>query len=431
MRRRRWPTEVEVNESLALAAAWLKRHQLPGPPTWPVSAGGDEPSLWGGTVDAVCAIAALRRCDRDLAEPFDELDLGAVRRWAAGQQLKDGSFNAGEFGYAGAEPTAWALIALHAISPNSIERDVKNGLAYLESCIDTRDGSVASTPGGELPRTMPSALTLWAFALWRHRDDLRSQIVSYLQRCQDNASAGWGVTSSARPNPATTAQVLVAFQAARVPVEEFALAVAYLVEQQRENGRWPNSLDEWHTQRSRNTLQLTNKVVNNGTAWSLLALAQLRDHRSRTACLRAVNYLIGDQWTTGPDLVRGSWALSYDGAHRHVWLTGQIVVAIAAWRSALPRQGVQREGMRLRNALLTVVDVIVARASLISMLGVLGAVVALTIDSTDSGLRDRLVGDGVTFRQSLLTSGLATAMIGAISWVYRGVRNWQSRRRRE
>lgn len=429
MWQRRWPTEVELTESLALAAAWLKRHQLPGRPTWPVSAGSEEASLWGGTVDAVCAIAALRKCGRRIATAFDDVDLGATKLWIKSQQLKDGSFNAGEFAYAGVEPTAWALIALHTIAPGSKDREVKSGLAYLESCIDPRDGSVASTPRGELPRAMPSALTLWAFALWRHRDDLRDEIVSYLQQCQDDASHGWGVTSSARPNPATTAQVLIAFQAAGVPAEEFELAVEYLVELQRDSGRWPNSLDEWHTPPSRTTLQLTNKCANSGTAWGLLALAQLDDHRSRTACLRAVHFLLRDQTTSGPGSVRGSWALSDDGAHRHVWLTGQIVVAIAAWRCALPPQGLRREGVRLTNWLLTVVDLVVGRAPLISMLGVLGAVVALTIDTADSGLRDRLVGNGVTFRQSLLTSGLATAMIGAISWVYRGARNWRSRRR--
>jgi len=432
MPKRRWPTEVELNEHLALAAAWLKRHRITGRHVWPVSAGGAEASLWGGTVDAVCAVVALRRCGTQIASILDDVDLGETKRWIKTQQNKDGSFRSGEFAFAGAEPTAWALIALHKITPDTRSREIESGLAYLEACIDARDGSVASSPNGELPRTMPSALTLWAFSLWRHRDDLQDMIVSYLLRCQDNASHGWGVTSSARPNPGTTAQVLVAFQAARVPAEAFQLAVEYLVDQQRDSGRWPNSLDEWHTAPDRTARQLTNKCANSGTAWCLLALAKLEDHRSRTACLRAVQFLVDiDQTVSGPNLVRGSWALWDDGAHRHTWLTGQIVVAIAAWRGALPPAGLRREGMRLTNGLLTVFDFVVSRAPLISTLGVLGAVVALTIDTADTGLRDQLVGNGVTFRQSLLTSGLATAMIGAISWVYRGGRNWRSRRRRE
>jgi hypothetical protein len=431
MWQRRWPTEAELNESLSLAAAWLKRHQLTGSPTWPVSPGSAAASLWGGTVDAVCAITALRRCGPRMATAFDDVDLGATRRWIKSQQLKDGSYNAGEFAYAGVEPTAWALIALHSITPGSKDREVENGLAYLESCIDPRDGSVASTPQGELPRAMPSALTLWAFALWRHREDLRENIVSYLQQCQDDASHGWGVSSSARPNPATTAQVLVAFQAAGVPPEEFELAVAYLVELQRDSGWWPNSLDEWHTPPTRTTLQLVNKCANSGTAWALLALAPLTDHRSRTACLRAVRFLLRGQETVGPNVVRGSWTISDDHAHRHVWLTGQTMVAIAAWRCALPPRGVRLERMRLTTWLLTCVDFIVARAPLISMLGVLGAVVALTIDTADAGMRDRLVGDSVTFRQSLLTSGLGAAMLGAVTWVYRVARDWRAGRRRE
>jgi hypothetical protein len=430
MPRRRWPTESELNERLSLAAAWLLRHRITGRQIWPVSAGGDEASLWGGTVDAVCAVAALRRCGRQIAAVLDDVDLGATKRWITTQQNKDGSFSSGEFAFAGAEPTAWALIALYEIAPGTRSREIDRGLAYLETCVDTGDGSVASTPSGELPRTMPSALTLWAFALWRHRDDLQDKIVSYLLRCQDNASHGWGVTSAARPNPATTAQVLVAFQAARVPAEAFQLAVEYVVDQQRDSGRWPNSLDEWHTAYDRTALQVTNKCANSGTAWCLLALARLEDHRSRTACLRAVDFLLNtDQTVSGPNLVRGSWALWDDGAHRHVWLTGQVVVAIAAWRGALPPRGLRREGMRLTNWLLSVVDFLVNRAPLISTLGVIGAVVALTIDTSDAGLRDRLVGDGVTFRQSLLTSGLGTAMLGAISWVFRGARNWRARAR--
>ncbi|MEU6249724.1 prenyltransferase/squalene oxidase repeat-containing protein [Glycomyces sp. NPDC047010] len=426
MPRRRWPTEAELNRSLTLAAMWLRRHRMPGMQAWPVSAGGSDPSLWGGTVDAVCAVTALRRSGWFDVGVLDDVDLGAAKRWAMTQQNRDGSFRSGEFAFSGAEPTAWTLIALHQITPDEPSREVRSALAYLESCIDLNDGSVSSAPHGDLPRTMPSALTLWAFALWRHQEDLRAKIVSYLLRCQDNSSHGWGVTSSARPNPATTAQVLVAFQAARVSEDDYRLAVEYLVDAQRDSGRWPNSLDEWAAAR------LTNKCANSGTAWSLLALAKRRDHRSRTACLRAVNYLIGsDQTVSGPAADRGSWKLYDDGAQRHVWLTGQIIVALAAWRNALPPEGFHRDGVRLTTWLLTAFDFLVSRAPLISTLGVLGAVVALTIGNTETGLRYQIFGDGVTFRQSLLTSGLGTAMLGALTWLYRGTKTWRTRRRQD
>lgn len=430
MRNGHWPGEAELNESLRLSAEWLQNHRLSGRPVWPVSAGDGSASVWGGTVDAVCAITMLRRCGRRVAESLDDVDLAATKRWIKTQQNKDGSFRSGEFAHAGAEPTAWALIALHKIAPDSKDAEVERGLKYLESCIDPRDGSVASTSDRDLPRTMPSALALWAFALWGHRKDLRKAIVRYLLRGQDNASHGWGVTSSARPNPATTAQVLVAFQAAGEPPESYELAVGYLLEQQRDSGRWPNSLDEWNTPQSRTTPQYTNKCVNSGTAWGLFALAELQDHQSIRACRRAVRFLLDDQTTAEGGFDKGSWALWDDGAQRHVWLTAQIVVAVAAWRHALPPRGLRQEGMRLKTFLLTIVDFLLNRAPLISTLGVISAVVALTIDSADPGLGSRLVGDGVTFRQSLLTSGLSAALIGAVSWVYRGARNWRARRRK-
>jgi len=430
MSNRQWPGEAELNTSLRLAAEWLQHHRIPGQPIWPVSAGDEHASVWGGTVDAVCAITALRRCDRRMAASLDDVDLADTKRWITTQQNKDGSFRSGEFAYAGAESTTWALIALHTIAPNTKDGEVQRGLKYLESCIDPRDGSVASTSDRDLPRTMPSALTLWAFALWGHRKDLQKAIVRYLLRGQDNASHGWGVNSSARPNPATTAQVLVAFQAADEPAESYELAVEYLIKQQRDSGRWPNSLDEWNTPESRTTPQYTNKCVNSGTAWALLALAKLQDHQSVRACRRAVRFLLDDQTTSEPGLDNGSWALWDDGAQRHVWLTAQIVVAVVAWREALPSRGLRQDGVRLRTFLLTIVDFLLNRAPLISTLGVIGAVLALSIDTDEAGLRDRLVGDGVTFRQSLLTSGLGAALLGAISWVFRGARNWRSRRRK-
>lgn len=127
---------------------------------------------------------------------------------------------------------------------------------------------------------------------------------------------------------------------------------------------------------------------------------------------------------------RGSWALWDDGARRHVWLTCQIVVAVVAWHDALPKQGIRREGVRLSNAFHRALDAVVSRAPLVSTLGVLGAVVALSMDTADPGLRERLIGDGSSFRQNLLVSGLSTAAFGALSWVYRGLRDWRTRRRR-
>lgn len=428
MRGRHWIAESEINTGLGLAAEWIERHRVPGRHAWPVSADGHEASLWGGTAEAVRAVAALRDRGPHVAAALDEVDLHAAARWIEGRQNRDGSFNSGEFGFAGAEPTAWALIALHQTPAKRNGRAIASGLEYLESCVDIHGGAVFSTPGGgEMPRTLPSALTLWAFALWRHRKDLREKIIAYLLQCQDNGSHGWGVTSSARPNPATTAQVLVAFHAAEVPLEQYELAVGYLVGQQRDNGRWPNSVDEWHTPHDRNSVQLTHKCANSGTAWCLLALAPLGDHRSRSACHRAVRHLLKDQSTTES---RGSWALWDDGAQRHVWLTCQIVVALAAWHKGLPKRGIRREGMRLTTAFHRTLEAVVNRAPLVSTLGVIGAVVALSIDTGDSGLQERLIGDGTAFRRSLLSSGLTAAALGALSWIYRGLRDRRARRRR-
>ncbi|WP_460498934.1 hypothetical protein [Glycomyces tarimensis] len=431
MLKRRWPTEEELDHSLLLAAKWIRRHQIPNEPFWPVMAGGSEASLWGGTVDAVCAIVALRGCGAKVSAPLGDIDLHATARWIRSRQRKDGSFDSGEFGFAGAESTAWALIALHAASAGAKNRPVTVGLSFLESCVDQRNGSVSSVPGDTEPsRAMPCALTLWAFALWGHREDLRDKIVSYLLRSQDGESHGWGVTGFARPNPSTTAQVIVAFQAAGVPPEGFELAVEYLVGQQRDSGRWPNSIDEWSAPADRSSLQLANKCTNCGTAWGLLALARMEDHRSRSACLLAVHHLLERQSASGSNDVRGSWVLWDDGAQRHVWLTGQIVAALGAWRAGLPRKGIRRGGMRATNALLRVVDFALDRAPWILVIGLLVAVVALSSDSSETGIANWLVGDSAAFRQKLLTSGLTAAVIGAVSWVSSGIRNWWSNRKR-
>ncbi|WP_026928533.1 prenyltransferase/squalene oxidase repeat-containing protein [Glycomyces tenuis] len=428
MLKKHWPTESEINTGLEQAAEWIERHRVDGRHAWPISAGGHQASLWGGTVEAVRAVAALRDCGPRVASALDDVDLHAAAQWIKSRQNRDGSFNSDEFGFAGAEPTAWALIALHETAAKRDSRAVTAALHYLESCVDRHKGSVSSTPDDdELPRTLPSALTLWAFALWRHRKDLRDKIITYLMQCQDNESHGWGVTGVASPNAATTAQVLVAFHAAGVAFDQFRPAVRYLIGKQHDEGWWPNSIDEWHTPHDRASVQLTHKCVNSGTAWCLLALAPLEDRDSRSACLRAVRHLLGKQSHAAG--TGGSWALWDDNARRHVWLTCQIVVALVAWHDGLPKQGIHRKG--LRNALHRGLDALLNRAPLISALGVLGTVTALSIDTADPAFRERLIGDGTSFRQNLLTSGLTTAAVGAVSWFCRGLRDWRSRRGRQ
>lgn len=430
MPKRRWPTEDELNRCLTLAAEWIARNRLAGTSAWPVSAGVDEPSVWGGTVDAVLALEALRDLGGEVADSVGNPHLERTQAWLRDRQNDDGSFPSTEFAYSGAEPTAWALIALHKTTNGRSDEVVEKALRFLETCVDRRDGSVSSTPSHfELPRTMPTAVALWAFSLWDHQPVLRGKMVTYLLRCQDNDSHGWGVTSSARPNPATTGQVIVALRAASVPPQRFRLATEYLVKRQRVTGRWPSSIDEWHTPPDQDALQPVHKCLNSGSVWCLLALSRSHDHRARAACLRAVRYLLDSQTTTGSGSDEGSWLTSDDGSQRHVWLTAQIVVAIAAWQSGLPRIGLRRDGMRLVNSVLALVDLVLARATQIALFGVVLAVIALNLGPTEANLFERVVGDWAAFRQGLLTSGLSTAIIGAISWGVRGVRNWRARLR--
>ncbi|WP_433731257.1 prenyltransferase/squalene oxidase repeat-containing protein [Actinoplanes sp. CA-051413] len=331
---RRTPTQLASHVDIAITRghAWLWNSYIPEPrggsgAGWPQFPGSTELTVWGGTLDGLRAQNLERR-----GGPMNERLRDALT-WVRKQQLECGGFDSCEVEYPAAETTAWALIAFGEIGLEATDATVGGAITYLLECV-APGGGVTTTPNDlQDQRIMPMALAVWAFA--KYREELRRRgkegvidsIVQRLRLVQDRESQAWGVSHGAVPNVATTAQVIHALCEAGVPARDDVIQGAnkFVIGRQDSNGSWPNSYDEWFTIRSP---RRPHRCLNYSSWWALLALMHsvTVDSDTRRACRSAVKYLVETQ---SPE---GAWRFEEYEDTRHVWLTGQIVVALHEWR---------------------------------------------------------------------------------------------------
>lgn len=331
------PAVLDVTDSLKKAEKWLRSLYWDTPTAKGWGHHKDEdPTEWGGTLDGIRALIAMGE------SPNSPMLTGAMK-WLKSRQNSDGGFPAREMRYSPAEATAWVLIALADMGWNSAnDAEIRKAIGYLDRCVDA-DGGAATTPRDLTnPRTLPTALVLWALA--RQGDDqenLRDKMITRLKRMQEPESKGWGIGVGATPNAATTAQVLHALRVAGVPedVDWIRDGMGYLLEHQNEDGSWQNSYDEWFTV---DLDGVPSRCVHYGTGWALLALTDFPDDpRCRQAAELAVRHLTGRQRPSG------AWLFEDYDPRELVWCTSQVVVALKKWQenSAAYFGRVQKTGL--------------------------------------------------------------------------------------
>jgi prenyltransferase beta subunit len=312
---------ASLDSCLEAAKVWLQRTYLHISPTvggWAMSSERTELTVWGGTVDGIRALTAL-------GTPPTVRDLRIGIEWVKSQQDLTGGFNSCEIEYIAAESTAWTLLMLGELGfDTDTDKVAEAALNFLRRCVGPT-GGVSTTPGDfSEARTMPTALTLWAFSLHSKTDADKGRLIDWLRNTQDADSHGWGVSLGAIPNATTTAQVLHALCVAGVPPELdwMRYAADYIVDRQEHDGSWINGYEEWFTvAKPRNPC----RCLNYGPAWGLLAIAHFRHSEARAACLRAVRYLAEQQH-------EGSWRYDINHPVRYVWCVSQCVLALKAWR---------------------------------------------------------------------------------------------------
>ncbi|MFI6732247.1 prenyltransferase/squalene oxidase repeat-containing protein [Nonomuraea sp. NPDC050451] len=286
----------------------------------------EDPTEWGGTLDGIRGMMAVK------AEPNCEMLVGAAG-WLRGRQNPDGGFPSREMKYSPAEATAWVVIALRDMGwHRGNDPHVERAVEYLRACVDDQGAAATTSRDIGSPRTLPTALTLWALSLQEGLDDIRGLITTRLRLMQEPESKGWGIKVGATPNAATTAQVLHAVRLAGVPeeVDWVRDGVTYLLGRQKADGSWENSYDEWFTAELEGT---PSRCVHYGTGWALLALTDFpSDPRCQEAAERAVRYLLGRQRTSG------AWLFEEYDPTEFVWCTTQIMVALAKWQEIRPTQ---------------------------------------------------------------------------------------------
>jgi hypothetical protein len=372
---RRTPTHLagSLDTAIARGHAWLWQSYIPEPrggsgAGWPQFPGSTELTVWGGTLDGLRAQHLERR-----GEPMNER-LRKALAWVQGQQVECGGFDSCEVEYPAAETTAWALITFGEIGLEATDPTVRRAITYLLECVAPL-GGVTTTPSDQQDqRIMPMALAVWAFA--KYREELRGRgkegvidsIVARLRLVQDRESQAWGVSHGAVPNVATTAQVIHALCEAGVSPRDDVVQGAnrFIIERQNDNGGWPNSYDEWFTI---SNPRRPNRCLHYSSGWALLALMHsvALDSDTRRACRLAVKRLVETQ------SLDGAWRFEEYEDTRHVWLTGQIVVALHEWRQNWlnhdPRYGARSvgdgishvAGVLRRNAIPIAVGFLVAK----------------------------------------------------------------------
>jgi len=327
---------LEIERSLDLARKWLTEVSLHAPSSgcgWPMVLGQEELVVWGGTVDGIRALTALG------VPPTSPLIVGALE-WLGSQQEDEGGFTSCEIDYSSAESTAWVLITLGELGMTTHESEIaERGMRYLVRCIDERSGSVQATPSDAgKPRTMSTALALWAISCHPERQSLQNLLIERLKTTQDPNTSGWGVSFSAVPNIATTAQAVHALCTAGVSREAEWLrnAADYLAAQQEENGGWKNGYDEWFISARPRTPY---RCLNYSSGWSLLALSHFGHHEARHSCRRTVLHLLEVQ---RPD---GSWLYEDSSPLPHIWCTSQVAIALKRWRDLTAAVGSSPVGL--------------------------------------------------------------------------------------
>ncbi len=313
----------DLENSLSKAEKWLRSlfRQTSTAAGWGHHK-DEDPTEWGGTLDGIRGLIAMK-------ESPNAPMLVSASAWLKGRQNPDGGFPAREMKYSPAEATAWVVIALHDMGWDSHnDPHVEKAIGYLENCVDV-DGGAATTPRDITnPRTLPTALVLWALALQGNdQDQRRSKMVKRLRLMQEPESKGWGIGVGATPNAATTAQVLHALHMAGVSqdLDWIRDGVAYLLKHQNEDGSWQNSYDEWFTA---DLDRVPSRCVHYGTSWALLTLTDFpEDARCRAAAEHAVRYLLGRQ-----EQASGAWLFEDYDPTEFVWCTTQIMVALTKWQ---------------------------------------------------------------------------------------------------
>ncbi|THV27007.1 prenyltransferase/squalene oxidase repeat-containing protein [Glycomyces paridis] len=413
-----------LREALTRAAHWMEGAYIGSVAAWPVTRGDADTPVWGGSIDGIRAFAAVERLREighglDVPDHFD-IRFDEVVAGILGQQKRDGSFPLREIGFAGIEPTAWVLVGLKEYGHPRSEH-VDRALAYLSSRV-AQDGTVRSgvEETDRSPRVIPSALTLWAFALWGYDADAQDRIRNFLFRTRDPNTGGWGARRNGTPSPAMTGMVLHALTAADTPIpaEVQKAALRYLQRLQNPDGSWPPVSDHWAI-RTRREVRFPHFHVS-GNFWILLALTRCDDQSARDMARRLVRHVLASQDRSSSVGTMGSWDDTFgNGTDRYVWLVSQGMIALCEWRLSRPRTRRAAAAEALRDALQRTARWFARRRLWIVVLGLTIIVLAPQIDASVRTIADWFDLDPASLREELVASGLASVAIGLLSVLFR------------
>jgi hypothetical protein len=280
----------------------------------------DFPSVWGGTLDGIMALASTG------TSAFDPMISDSID-WIFSQQRDDGGFGSREMNYSAAESTAWVLVALFAASVSPNDPRVVKAHDFLVGCIK-EDGAVGTSPSDKGGRIYPALLTAWALS---SLNPTKAKIVANrLRAVRTGASGGWGYMEGGTPVVGITAQVVFALIRAKLVDNHDSIvreAVDFIVSHSSSSGTYPNSSETWFSSHQPNIPLRYNCHTQ---SWVVRALSEVGFQQSKAPLSDIVAQLVSSQ---SPN--EGYWIYDPSENTKHVWCVAGAVLALDSARRGL------------------------------------------------------------------------------------------------
>ena len=312
---------AELDAAIEKAAQFLVHAEIVSPSKgWPLYVGSQDVAHWGGTLDALRALARVNFLVRN---DFITDALTSLIR----AQKTDGGWGSWEIPSSNVETTCWVLLTLHQCN-KSHTKAFHNGIGYLRAAKDALEPCWGAFIGADV-RMYPTLLSAWAMSL---ADQQLSHDALSWALAKQNVDRGLGYRPGSPSIPSLTALFLVVAEAAQylLPSQVYESQFGFLLASGTTERSWLGDLEDWICAKDPRTKKsIPTHTKHFSHAWICRALCRPGSPRFAREALQVGFSLLKNQ---KPD---GSWLFSESDPKQYIWCTANGLVALADFRDWL------------------------------------------------------------------------------------------------